>query len=109
MSLLRFVLISILVLFSGMILWITYFLYFRTDGKGHVLREADSPAAEANEQRLLARADAFLARRDYAPARLLLDSLRDADANPNMFIATDALTQRYDTRRARRRRDIPAK
>ncbi|HEX8428900.1 hypothetical protein [Hymenobacter sp.] len=108
MRFLKFALISILVMFLGMVLWMAYFFYFRTDGKGHVLREADSPAAEANGQRLLARADALMAQGSYDPARLLLDSLRDADANPNMFIATEALMQRYDTLRARRRQAPPA-
>lgn len=108
MRYIKVALISILVLFLGMVLWMAYFFYFRTDGKGHVVREADSPVAEANGQRLLAHADALMASGSYAPAGLLLDSLRDADANPNMFIATDALMQRYDTLRTRQRRDASA-
>jgi len=108
MKFLRFALISILVMFVGMVLWMAYFFYFRTDQKGHVIREADSPVAAANGQRVLARADALLASGAYTPARTLLDSLRDADLDPNTFIATDELMQRYDSLRAKQRRNAPA-
>lgn len=107
MKFIRFTLISILVLFVGMVLWMAYYFYFRTDQNGHVLREADSPAAAANGQRQLARADALLARGAYAPARTLLDSLRDADLDPAIFIATADLMQRYDSLRAKQRRATP--
>ena len=104
MKFFRFALISILVLFVGMVLWMAYYFYFRTDQQGRVLREADSPAAAANGQRQLNRADALLASGAYVPARTLLDSLRDADLDPNTFIATEELMQRYDSLRAKQRR-----
>lgn len=104
MKFFRFALISILVLFVGMVLWMAYFFYFRTDQKGHVVREADRPAAAANGQRQLARADALLASGSYVPACTLLDSLRDADLDPNSFIATEDLMLRYDSLRAKQRR-----
>ena len=105
MSNLRVALISILVMFFGMVLWMGYYFYFRTDGRGHVLQEADSPEAAARGQQLLGRADALLNRQEYDQAKTLLDSLRDADANPAVFISTDALMQRFDTLRVRRHRD----
>ncbi|MFC4792169.1 hypothetical protein ACFPAF_08750 [Hymenobacter endophyticus] len=101
-------LISILVMFFGMILWMGYYFYFRTDGRGHVLREADSPEAAARGQRTLQRADALINQQQYAPAKALLDSLRDADANPAFFVSTEELEQRFDTLRARSRRDQAA-
>ncbi|MCB2409589.1 hypothetical protein [Hymenobacter lucidus] len=101
---LRVVLISLLVMFLGMVLWMSYYFYFRTDGRGHVLREADSPTAAARGQLLLARADALTNQQNYDKAKVLLDSLRDADANPDMFISTDDLEQRFDTLRTRRSR-----
>ena len=106
---LRRLLLILLVLFLGLMLWMAYFYFFRTDGRGHVTREADSPAAEARGQRLLGRADALTNQRQYDAARTLLDSLRDAEANPALFIADDALMQRFDTLRARRFRDKPAR
>ncbi|MET4107896.1 hypothetical protein [Hymenobacter sp. UYP22] len=99
---LRVVLISILVMFFGMILWMGYYFYFRTDGRGNVTREADSPEAAARGQRTLQRADALINQRQYVPAKALLDSLRDADANPAFFISTEDLQQRFDTLWARR-------
>ncbi|HEX8326822.1 MAG TPA: hypothetical protein VF629_04730 [Hymenobacter sp.] len=53
----RRLLVILLVMFFGMVLWMAYFFYFRTDGRGNVVREADSPAAEARGQQLLSRAD----------------------------------------------------
>lgn len=100
----RRVLFTLLAMLAGMILWMGYFYYFRTDGRGHVLREADSPAAAAQGQRLLGRADALLRQHQEAAAKTLLDSLRDADANPAVFIADDALRQRFDTLYAHQRR-----
>lgn len=105
MAFIRFALIAILVLFVGMVLWMGYFFYFRTDGHGRVLREAESPEAAAAGQHHLARADALLATRHYDQARELLDSLRDANLNPKMHIDSDALMQRYDSLRARRSRE----
>ncbi|MFD2718265.1 hypothetical protein ACFST9_06035 [Hymenobacter monticola] len=104
----RRLLIILLVMFFGMVLWMAYFFYFHTDGRGHVLREADSPAAEARGQQLLGRADNLLNQRQYDAAKTLLDSLRDADLNPAMFIADDALEQRFDTLRRRRFREKAA-
>lgn len=43
---LKRLLIIITTMFLGMVLWMAYFYFFRTDGRGHVLREADSSAAE---------------------------------------------------------------
>ena len=97
--------IILLVMFLGMVLWMAYFFYFRTDGRGHVVREADSPEAEARGQQLLSRADNLVNKRQYDAAKTLLDSLRDADLNPAMFIADDALEQRFDTLRHRRFRE----
>ncbi|PJJ58852.1 hypothetical protein [Hymenobacter chitinivorans] len=105
---LRVILIAFAVMFLGLILWMGYFFYFRTDGRGHVLRVADNPAAAARGQQLLGRADALLQRQRYNQAQALLDSLRDADANPAMFISTDELMQRFDTLRVRRARPQPA-
>lgn len=104
----RRLLITLLVMFLGMVLWMVYFFYFRTDGRGHVTREADSPAAEARGQQLLTRADNLMNQRQYDAAKTLLDSLRDADLNPAMFIADDALEQRMDTLRRRRFREKTA-
>ena len=104
----RRLLIILLVMFFGMVLWMAYFFYFRTDGRGHVVREADSPAAEARGQQLLSRADNLLNQRQYDAAKTLLDSLRDAGLNPAMFIADDALEQRFDTLRRRRFREKAA-
>jgi hypothetical protein len=104
----RRLLIILLVMFFGMVLWMAYFFYFRTDGQGHVLREADSPAAEARGQQLLSRADNLTHQRHYDAAKALLDSLRDADLNPAMFISDDALKQRFDTLRHRRFREKAA-
>ena len=101
---LRVVLISSLVMLVGMILWMGYFFYFRTDGRGHLLQEAESPEAAARGQQLLTRADALMNQQQYDQAKALLDSLRDADANPAMFISTDELMQRFDTLRVRRSR-----
>ncbi|AHJ96285.1 hypothetical protein [Hymenobacter swuensis] len=104
----RLILISILVMFFGMILWMGYYFYFRTDGRGNVTREADSPEAAVRGQQTLQRADALINQRQYTPAKALLDSLRDADANPAFFISTEDLEQRFNTLRARRRRDQAA-
>jgi hypothetical protein len=104
----RRLLIILLVMFFGMVLWMAYFFYFRTDGRGHVVREADSPAAEARGRQLLGRADNLLNQRQYDAAKTLLDSLRDADLNPAMFIADDALEQRFNTLRRRRFREKAA-
>ncbi|MCB2379613.1 hypothetical protein LGH70_18600 [Hymenobacter sp. BT635] len=101
---LRVVLIASVAMLLGLILWMGYFFYFRTDGRGNVLREAESPEAAARGQQLLARADALTDQQDYDKAKVLLDSLRDADANPAMFISTDDLAQRFDTLRIRRSR-----
>ena len=98
-------LIIFLVMFFGMLLWMAYIFYFRSDGRGHVLREAESPEAEARGQQLLGRADALTNQQQYDAAQGLLDSLRDADANPAMFIADDALEQRFDTLRHRKYRE----
>ncbi|MBC8083439.1 MAG: hypothetical protein H7Z21_09530 [Hymenobacter sp.] len=106
---LRVFLISAAVMFPGTVRRMAYFFYFRTDGEGHVLREAGSPAAEASGQRLLGRADALMARGDFDPARQLPDSLRHADLNPNTFVATDALRRHYDSLRAQRRRAAPVR
>jgi len=105
---LRFILFTSLAMLLGLVLWMGYFFYFRTDGRGHVLREAESPEAEARGQQLLRRADALIAHRQYEPAQALLDSLRDADANPAMFISTEALMARLDTLRIQRHRDSAA-
>ena len=104
----RRLLIILLAMFFGMVLWMAYFFYFRTDGRGHVVREADSPAAEARGQQLLGRADNLMNQHQYDAAKALLDSLRDADLNPAMFIADDALEQRMDTLRRRRFREKEA-
>ena len=100
--------IFVLTMFFGMFLWMAYYIYFRTDGKGHVTREADSPEAEARGRQLLNRADNLLNQRQYDAAKTLLDSLQDADLNPAMFIANDALEQRMDTLRRRRFREKAA-
>jgi hypothetical protein len=104
----RRLLIILLVMFLGMVLWMACFFYFRTDGRGHVLRGADSPTAEARGQQLLGRADNLLNQHQYDAAKTLLDSLRDADLNPAMFIADNALEQRFDTLRHRRFREKAA-
>ena len=104
----RRLLIILLTMFFGMVLWMAYFFYFRTDGRGHVVRETDSPEAEARGQQLLNRADNLLNQHQYDAAKALLDSLRDADLNPAMFIADDALEQRMDTLRRRRFREKSA-
>lgn len=101
----RRLLIILAVMLLGMVLWMAYFFYFCTDGQGRVVREADSPEAEARGQQLLSQADNLVNQRQYAAAKTLLDSLRDADANPAMFIGDDALEQRFDTLRRRRFRD----
>jgi|GEM_PF-3062277 len=88
----------------GLVLWMVYFFYFHTDGHGRIIRRAESPEAEVRGQRLLARADALMARGEYAPASQLLDSLRDAGLNEAIFIDTDALMQRYDSLRVQRYR-----
>ncbi|TGE23339.1 hypothetical protein [Hymenobacter metallicola] len=106
---LRVVLIASVVMLLGLILWMGYFFYFRTDGRGHVVQEADSPEAAARGQRLLARADALTNQQQYDQAKALLDSLRDADANPNVFISTDEMIQRFDTLRVRRARTQAAR
>ena len=97
--------IILLVMALAMVLCMAYFFYFRTDGRGYVVREADSPAAEARGQQLLSRADNLMNQHQYDAAKTLLDSLRDADLNPAMFIADDALEQRMDTLRHRRFRE----
>jgi hypothetical protein len=104
----RRLLIILLTMFLGMVLWMAYFFFFRTDGRGNVVREADSPAAEARGQQLLHRADNLMSQRQYDAAKTLLDSLRDADFNPAMFIGDDALEQRLDTLRRRRFREKTA-
>ncbi|RPD47005.1 hypothetical protein DNI29_12670 [Hymenobacter sediminis] len=101
----RLILISILVMFFGMLLWMGYYFYFRTDGQGRVTREADSPEAAARGQQTLRRADALISQRQYGPAKALLDSLRDADLNPAFFVSTEDLEQRFDTLRARSYRE----
>lgn len=101
----RRLLIILLVMLVGMTLWMAYFFYFRTDGQGHVVREASGPAAETCGQQLLGRADKLLNQHQYDAAKTLLDSLRDADANPAMFIDDNALEQRFDTLRVRRFRN----
>ena len=88
----------------GLVLWMIYFFYFHTDGHGRVIHRAESPEAEVRGQRLLARADALMARGEYAPAGQLLDSLRGAGLNEAVFIDTDALVQRYDSVRVQRHR-----
>ncbi|MCR5887182.1 hypothetical protein LRS06_05190 [Hymenobacter sp. J193] len=105
---LRVILISILVMFLGMILWMGYYFYFHTDGQGRVTREADSPEAAARGQQTLSRADALIKQRQYVPAKALLDSLRDADLNPAFFVSTEDLEQRFDTLRARTYREKQA-
>jgi hypothetical protein len=104
----RRLLLILLTMFLGMVLWMAYFFFFRTDGRGNVVREADSPAAESRGQQLLNRADNLMSQRQYDAAKTLLDSLRDADFNPAMFIADDALAQRLDTLRRRRFREKKA-
>ncbi|MDQ2793597.1 MAG: hypothetical protein M3Y12_06265 [Bacteroidota bacterium] len=108
MHFLRRQLLIVLVLFLGMVVWMAYFLYFRTDGHGKLLREADSPEAAARGQQILGRADALTNQHQYDAAKTLLDSLRDADANPAMFIDDNALEQRMDTLRRRRFREKTA-
>ena len=92
-------------MFLGMVLWMAYFLYFRTDHHGKALREADSPEAAARGQQLLSRADNLMSQHQYDAAKTLLDSIQNADLNPAMFIDDDALAQRMDTLRRRRFRE----
>lgn len=54
---------------------------------------------------MLGRADALMKQRQYLPARALLDSLRDAPANPAVFIDDQVLEQLFDTLRIRKYRD----
>ena len=108
MLFLRRQLLIVLIMFFGMVVWMVYFFYFRTDGQGRMLREADSPEAATRGQQLLIRADNLMSQHQYDAAKTLLDSLRDADLNLAMFIADDALEQRFDTLRRRRFREKAA-
>ena len=104
----RRLLLILLVMFLAMLLVMAYIFFFRSDGHGRAKREADSPAAEARGQQLLSRADALTNQHQYDAAKALLDSLRDADANPAIFIGDNALEQRFDTLRQRKFRERQA-
>ncbi|WP_457069047.1 hypothetical protein [Hymenobacter sp. UYAg731] len=97
--------IILLTMFLGMVLWMAYFFYFRTDGHGRAIQEADSPEAEVRGQQLLSRVDNLVNQRQYDAAKVLLDSIRDADANPTIFINDNSLEQRFDTLRRRTYRE----
>ena len=90
---------------AGLILWMGYYFYFQTDGQGRVTRSADSPEAAERGLQTLRRADVLIEQQQYVPAQALLDSLRDAEANPAFFIDTDDLEARRDTLRRRRYRE----
>jgi uncharacterized protein YpmB len=100
----RRLLVILLVMFLAMLVVMAY-IFFRSDGHGRVTREADSPAAAARGQQLLSRVDALTNQHQYDAAKALLDSLRDADANPAVFLGDNALEQRFDTLRQRKFRE----
>lgn len=94
----------VLVLFAAMVLWMGYDFYFQTDHHGHRLSQVGTPEAQAAGRRLLGRADALMHQRRFDEARHLLDSLRDADLNPDMHIDEEAIRARYDSLYQRRDR-----